>query len=837
MRYGYNASGPCGSASPKHARHAQLRSSSDVTRITVASFASRAMTAENLLPLLGDEERRHDGSAGSEAGINVSKWPVRAALLFMCLAASGLFTIFRGFRPPLRAVPPVTLAEELPKCDMRNLNYLGMAYDMAKGMPQPWQSQLASGEIGDPGWRILPVFEVGQSWDRISEDGQCKLPSGTFMLQDEECSFEHTSWEIATAYEFQKLLSNQFKAEEERGIGFDMTKVGDVKLHGLHIGFGSSAFFSQSAEFREVNTSTQDHRYILTTATCNAYRAVLGMAAAAPKLSDAFRSAVDDLPASLEDGHVQYAEFLKDWGTHFSTHITMGARYSEMIQFDQEAFNHERRQGFNAQKASRQEFLIFRTTTHTSFARVESELEKHFQTSYSRKRVCYGAGGRCPDPGQRDRWRQASMRDPLPLVAEFKSILSLLTDKYFKDPHISNKHKSLAKIMERSYCLGKEGCAVVVPEMYTTEAAQVPDGGAVWSSALIFQGVLYALQTAGWRRIFLQDQLPYVATTSGLTNTLRLYDGRAMAWSEVKLTGSPLPDAVNFAMAASSQRLFLLGGLSCDGESYMGSDQVYEISLAGAGSVDVAGSFGFKAWGLGAVVVHDRLLYAIGGASQHPSFYEPNAKVTAFDTYRRSFEWKPSLEKARVWHAVALHAGIIFVVGGMGHMGHQGWRALNGVLAAECYRTAGGESWIPMPAPQTPRMGAGMAVAAGHLLLFGGFAGRGGHHKSIATVEFLPLTEYKTGSWCYHHQMMKWPKAFVAAAADSSSRDMATIYLLGGQLNVEEYKPSRTVEVWSLPQPHGRKAVPTRTSFWEAAFEIVWRPLCNLFGCGAPSGT
>ena len=252
------------------------------------------MAQQQLIPLLAEEPQR------ALPGSGMRKWP--CLFILWLVAALSLSVIFLTPRTQsLEAPASVVSAVRLPRCHAPNLQYLGMAYDMAKGMPQPWQSRV-DGEIGDPGWKMGPVFELGMG--AVSEDGQCLEASGTFLAKDEECSFTTTSWEIATAYEFQKVLSDQFREEKGWGLSVNITRFEGADLKGLHFGIGSGAFFSQSKELRDISSKTRKSRHTLTTAMCSSYRAVLDFSRA--KLSSAFRTAVSALPPSLEQGRQQY---------------------------------------------------------------------------------------------------------------------------------------------------------------------------------------------------------------------------------------------------------------------------------------------------------------------------------------------------------------------------------------------------------------------------------------------------------------------------------------------------------------------------------------------------
>ena len=113
----------------------------------------------------------------------------------------------------------------------------------------------------------------------------------------------------------------------------------------------------------------------------------------------------------------------------------MGSRFSQLIEFELAAFNRAKRDGFNSIKASQAEFLFLGQTKRSRLSASDQDLQRQFDhASYSRKLVCYGAQGRCPDGKNMSHWRAASMKDPMPLVANFRPILSLFTAEYFRRP-------------------------------------------------------------------------------------------------------------------------------------------------------------------------------------------------------------------------------------------------------------------------------------------------------------------------------------------------------------------------------------------------------------------
>ncbi|CAK9079362.1 unnamed protein product [Durusdinium trenchii] len=201
--------------------------------------------------------------------------------------------------------------EEQQNCPYE-LKFLGMSYDLAQGMPQPWQSKNSHGETGDPGWKHLPVFETK---DETKDETDC--PRGAKITpQEEDCSYESRVWEISSGMDFQSSLKEIMRSSSETGAEL-----------------APEAFFTQSSEFRFLQNGSRTHTYTLTTAACGIYGAELDVEAL--QLSGAFLAAVEALPYPVTaENEKDYEKFLGTWGTHYSVKVTMGARISRLLQFD-----------------------------------------------------------------------------------------------------------------------------------------------------------------------------------------------------------------------------------------------------------------------------------------------------------------------------------------------------------------------------------------------------------------------------------------------------------------------------------------------------------------------
>ena len=483
----------------------------------------------------------------------------------------------------------------------------------------------------------------------------------------------------------------------------------------------------------------------------------------------------------------------------------MGARFSKLLEFEESVFNKAKREGFDVCKASHSEFLFFRNKKHTSSSESSQELKTHFhQGSFSEKLVCYGAGGRCPGAEDVEQWRKAAMEKPMPVKGDFEPILSLFTKEYFpQDEDIRGKRECLARQMS-SYCQGRPQCAVVAPEMYTTEIAELPDES-LYRADIRVVGV-------GENLYVMESGKGYFGVTHPKMRqrmSLYMYSGAGSpTWSQVwrrqwcehhSLCLKPL---YMFALAGSSQlkRLYVLGGVS---HHWRHSEKIYEINPEKPESWRLVGQLEHGVYGLGAVVVH-RWLYAIGGALHDRSC---SRQVFALNLLKNSLVHKARMQTFRCFPAVAVHGDVIYVVGGVTD------DDLN--TGAEYYDVKKRQGWAWLPFPKVHRMGAALAVAAGQLWLFGGYNG-----KILETVEHLPLNclQHESCEWHLHNKLMTQPRAFLTATKLSRpQKDDIFIVggladwsqtswiknapsLVGGPYKFDWYSPRRTAEVWSLPQ-------------------------------------
>ena len=344
----------------------------------------------------------------------------------------------------------------------------------------------------------------------------------------------------------------------------------------------------------------------------------------------------------------------------------------------------------------------------------------------------------------------------------------------------------------------------MVPEIYSTEVRELPTGSHV-STAVSLQGTVYVATQKHFLKYYGADSWWF--SCAGVESHVLKYSHNA--WEE--LSGISFPRLDGFALAASSERIFVVGGLSPTSPvkgfcRYSGSKRIHEIDLANEQVRSIGELSQSRIW-LAAVVLNDEWLYAIGGA-----LYQEKRKgwelssvfsAEAFNVRTNELRQTPNMLEARIWPAVATLDGSIFVAGGC-RLGLY----LSPLDTAEYLHASSGR-WITLEEVlSVPRAGASMVLSHGQLLVFGGFTWNGnlGRYQSLEDVEVLPSTNAGNKSsllaWRkhMHGRLMTEPRAWMAAVEASDSRQTNRVFLVGGLTDVSNgHSEARRVEVWSLP--------------------------------------
>ena len=359
--------------------------------------------------------------------------------------------------------------------------------------------------------------------------------------------------------------------------------------------------------------------------------------------------------------------------------------------------------------------------------------------------------------------------------------------------------------------------------MYFTEVAQLPINSPV-STGVSLEGAVYVATqgTSDYPWWYGSSDQFWYWTYKAFRPKLLKYGHHQ--WEEV---GVQLRHLSGFALGASNERIFLVGGLHNDDRGWgSASDGIYEIDLALAKARIVGKLSQARIW-LGALVLDDEWLYAIGGGqfwSGRRHWHSPSlSSVEAFNLETKKLKQQANMNEARTWPAVATFDGTIFVAGGAR------WTAsgngVDRVLATAEYLHPPSGKWILLHETlKVPRAGAGMVLSHGQFLVFGGLNWNNElrTYQSLEDVEVLPSnasTKSSLETWRkhLHGKLMSEPRAWFTAVKASNSEETTRVFLVGGLTDPSQANSTaRRVEVWSLPNLTGAWF---RIFVWRA-----WRP-------------
>ena len=273
----------------------------------------------------------------------------------------------------------------------------------------------------------------------------------------------------------------------------------------------------------------------------------------------------------------------------------------------------------------------------------------------------------------------------------FQSILSLFSKENFDDENIEEKRNRLASNIVQKYCQGKTLCNVVVPEIYTTEVSKMsevsepPSGPSTQhctgtrATAVSLEGSVYVTTYSAETSPPKVLHVPLDCCPAFPWSVLWQYHLTSNSWKQIDL-----PQVGAFALVASSQSIFLVGGSHKCYWSHTG--QIYEIDLAHQDATTIGQLHRPRSWL--AAAVNDEWLYAIGGGIYgRKGKAEAVEWVEAFNIQNFTLKQHQNTE-ARMWPAIATVDDAI-VVGGIAGPMDPTWSPLSTSAFA-----ASGQCWI-----------------------------------------------------------------------------------------------------------------------------------------------
>lgn len=305
----------------------------------------------------------------------------------------------------------IVMTEVFASDDLPSVNYIGASYHILRGNPRPTQPG------GDSGWTgqdcITFTYTNGTYLDNF------RVPDGTTAHTTLTCSYESQSDDVhgMTSYTQQLTVS----ATET--------------LNGP-LGPVLGKFSSSQAYHAMEKTTTEEHSTVVTAeASCTTYSIRIQdpmrkAPGAYPQLSDSFQQAI----THLHDGLTTVEGFVDLWGTHMSTWVLMGARFSMSSTFSHEKYYNLQQSGFRFDLGASFSFKLFAGAIH-GLSDGDKELAQEYERS--RQSLSYSTIGSAPSTdGKWETWANSVGPRPLPTRYELMPLSVVMTRANF--PNLRN---------------------------------------------------------------------------------------------------------------------------------------------------------------------------------------------------------------------------------------------------------------------------------------------------------------------------------------------------------------------------------------------------------------
>ena len=163
--------------------------------------------------------------------------------------------------------------------------------------------------------------------------------------------------------------------------------------------------------------------------------------------TESFQQAVADLDKGLQDT-ANYGHFIRNWGTHFSSQVTIGAKcsYRETITKEFASRNFQDNQQFQAEMSAR--MGVYEASFEGGTDRSSSESNEEATETANVRFISYGGSG--AGTTSFSAWSDAAVVNSTLIDVELVSYLELFSSEYFPaDTAIQIKHRMLEEALER----------------------------------------------------------------------------------------------------------------------------------------------------------------------------------------------------------------------------------------------------------------------------------------------------------------------------------------------------------------------------------------------------
>ena len=320
-----------------------------------------------------------------------------------------------------------------------NARYLGMAYNLIMGNPD--------NDLYDPGFGYN-VLEFTWATGKRTSDRKYLVPDHIQALQVTSCSYDSLVQKEFGPKGYQNALSADVSVEPD---GF---------WDWLRQAFTA---FTASIGYKKVKQETKQNHciYVSARGKCIQYQLSVNYRYESINVTNAFAKAVSSLPLSRNDR--VYNNFIRTYGTHFTSKVTMGAKMVVRSEFNEVALTSMEETGFKIEIGAQ---LSFRFAVGVT---IETKLERQQREKFESLRSSYTAsylGSHPPSDGRWETWAQSTANSPYPVEYELAPLTSVITNKFFPSmpsDELSIRHHLLTAAYE-VYCNGTPGCAIPPPD-------------------------------------------------------------------------------------------------------------------------------------------------------------------------------------------------------------------------------------------------------------------------------------------------------------------------------------------------------------------------------------
>ena len=613
------------------------------------------------------------------------------------MKSAPLFTFYALLRAQAQSTEATkSSTDNVPPCDpgsrFYDIYYLGRGYDVVRGNPEPWLSNTggdASQLTFDPGWAVSVVdmndYSAGK---RING---CLVPNvvADSIQNTGSCLYQSDFSEMGDSASYQHSLRAQASFDEHAGA------------------FGWGESFSASGDYQEQHDESMRHKsiYFSSSSLCEFYTATLPEFAAFNLTSD-FRRGVNALPTQVGQDEEVLIRFVKQFGTHFTSKITMGAKATILFSLDQVAYSSFSSKGFDISAAMKVSFGCFGGFKgHTSVDEHDSSYQQFEKTNKHTIISCVGANGECPlvDGGKPpEDWRAAAQKAPVPLTYSLRSVADVLTRDYFDsriEPNISAKQNVLYHFLVNEYC------SKVAPAVQAV--CKPPDKDGYWSTKADI-GVASSSKRAPHAKtdvgVGVLDGYLYAVGgyDGGFSSTVDVYNPSDNTWHPVQ---SMHIARYRLGVGVLQGKVYAVGGLESGGTNSV--QATMEIFDPYGNGWSLGANMTTPRCGLGVAVLDD-MLFAVGGDSltEH--------HLATMEVYRVSSQkWlpAPSMRQGRTYMGCGALGGKLYVVGG---------EIANGLTATMEIFDPSTNTWYTGPSMSTPRGYVSVGILRNKIHVVGG---------------------------------------------------------------------------------------------------------------------